>query len=641
MTYEPRTPDDPPIGESTVPPSPPSPASAPTPSAASAAPAPTTDTSPTTPYEPADSLPATRVGHVAADGTTSSLPPARGRSSTRWILALLGVLIVAAGTALIVSLAGGRPSQSVALGYMPATTYTYAEFRFDLPGDQRQKLAGFLANFPGFKDQTQVDVKLTDVLDRIVRAASKDKQTWSADIKPWFGGQVAVGMGLPPAGSMLGGGMTQGMGATGLESGLFAVSITDRAKASAWIAALDTTHIRRGTHGNADYFDTADRPEMFAVAVTDKLILAGSAANVKAAVDSNGNTAFAQDAEVKAALATVDKDYVMLSVVRTKAYLTEAVKAAASIQPGMLEGTQMDETLLAMLPAWQIQTARFESDALVASSTGGAYQIGYETTNRASGLVGHVPAKTIVYLDYHDVGPALKALSEKFRALPEAKPAFEQIDRALSLLGGFDAAFGWWGDTAVVVSSLADGTIGGGLVIKPRDAAAADRLLTVLNGSLAFAGGSAGVVTRTEDHNGTKVTIADLSGANGMNPAGLPVGYKAEVAWATNADITVIGYGATFVKEVLDAGPGASLGDDARFKGLLNRVGAENISLAFVDVAGIRGLIEPLLTLALPAEQMQAYNTEIKPYLEHLDAMIGANRKDGALDRGSSLITVR
>lgn len=621
MTHEPRTPEDPPVSPQ------------PQPSAS--------DASPTAPYEPADSLPPTRVGHVAADGTATSLPPARGRSSTRWILALLGVLVVVAGTALIVSLAGGRPSQSIALGYMPPTTYTYAEFRFDLPGDQRQKLAGFLANFPGFKDQTQVDVKLTDVLDRIVRAASKDKQSWSADIKPWFGGQVAVGMGLPKAGSMLPGGMSQGMGATGLESALFAVSITDRAKAGAWIVALDPSSINRTTYGNADYFDNADRPADFAVAVTDKLILAGTAANVKAAVDSNGNTAFAQDAEVKAALATVDTDYVMLSVIRTKAYLTEAVKAAASIQPGLLDGTQIDETLLAMLPPWQIQTARFENDALVAGSTGGAYTIGYDAANRASGLVGHVPAKTIVYLDYHDVGPALKALTEKFRALPEAKPAFEQIDRTLSLLGGFDAVVGWWGDTAVVVSPLADGTIGGGLVIKPRDAAAADRLLTVLNGSLALVGGSAGVVTRTEDHKGTKVTVVDLSSAGGMSPQSLPPGYKAEIAWATNADVTVLGYGATFVKEVLDAGPGASLGDDARFKGLLNRVGAENISLAFVDVAAIRGLIEPLLSLGLPAEQMQAYTTEIKPYLEHLDALIGANRKDGPIDRGSSIITVR
>ena len=294
-----------------------------------------------------------------------------------------------------------------------------------------------------------------------------------------------------------------------------------------------------------------------------------------------------------------------------------------------------------MVPAWQASVMRFENDAVVLNSVGPSYAIGYDATNRTSELVGHVPAKTLVYFDYHDFGQSLSAFLGKFRALPELKDAFRAFDQALATVGGYDATFGWWGDTAVVVSPLADGTIGGGLVIKPRDAAAADRLLTVLNGSLALVGGSAGVVTRTEDHKGTKVTVVDLSSAGGMSPQSLPPGYKAEIAWATNADVTVIGYGAAFVKEVLDAGPGASLGDDARFKGLLNRVGAENISLAFVDVAAIRGLIEPLLSLGLPAEQMQAYTTEIKPYLEHLDALIGANRKDGPIDRGSSIITVR
>ena len=40
--------------------------------------------------------------------------------------------------------------------------------------------------------------------------------------------------------------------------------------------------------------------------------------------------------------------------------------------------------------------------------------------------------------------------------------------------------------------------------------------------------------------------------------------------------------------------PGTSLADDARFKALAGRVGAENLGSAFVDIAAIRALVEPL-----------------------------------------------
>jgi hypothetical protein len=286
-------------------------------------------------------------------------------------------------------------------------------------------------------------------------------------------------------------------------------------------------------------------------------------------------------------------------------------------------------------------TARFENDAIVTSSVSPSWAIGYDGTNRASDVLGHVPAKSIVYLDSHDIGPALKAVLAKFRALPEAKPAFDQFDQALSLLGGFDAVLGWWGDTAFVVSPLDDGTIGAGLVIHPRDSAAADGMFTALAGYIALAGGSSGLATRTEDHNGTKITILDFSAVPGANPSagGLPPGYKPEFAWAVNKDVVVIGYASSFVKAVLDAGPGTSLADDARFKALLGRVGADNLGMSFIDIAAIRGLVEPLAQAAAPADAWAYYIREIQPYLKPLDAVITNVRKDGSSDRSTGVIS--
>ena len=591
----------------------------------------------TSPFEPAPSLPATRVAPVGETGTFGASATAGGaRSRLPWVLALVGVLIVAAASFLIVSLVGGRPATSPAMGYMPANTFTYEEVRFDLPGDQRQKLASFLKPFPGFADQSAIEPKLDDLLDRIVKAASKDRQTWTNDIKPWFGGQVAFGASLPDSASALTAAMS------GANNSLAVVTITNREKAIAWLTSIpDSAPLNRTTYGDADLFLPAANGGGFAVAVNDKVMLAGTTVAVKAAVDGGGNGTLGQNDDVKAAVATLDKDYVVFGVVRTRALADSVVKLMATTQPGVLDKTQIDETVLALIPAWQASTARFENDAIVTTSVGPAWTIGYDATNRSSDLLGHVPAKTIVYLDSHDIGPVLTALLAKFRALPEAKPAFDQFDQAMNLLGGFDAVLGWWGDTAFVVSPLDDGTLGAGLVIHPRDPAAADRLFTTLNGFLALAGGSSGVAIRTEDHNGTKVTIVDLSAVPGANPSagGLPPGYKPEFAWAVNKDVVVIGYASAFVKAVLDAGPGSSLADDARFKGLLGRVGPDNLGVAFVDIAAIRGLIEPYVQSVVPADKWDYYVKEIQPYLKPLDAIVSNVRKDGSLDRSTGAFT--
>ena len=563
-----------------------------------------------------------------------------GRAPLRWVLAIAGIVVVLAATAIIVSLAGARPPSSVALGYMPASMYSYTEARFDLPGDQQQKLAAFLHNgeFPGFADQAQINPKVEDVYDRIVRWVTEGKQTYTGNIQPWFGGQIGIGQGLPSSlGALAGGPLAKGPN----QPILIVATVTNRAKALDWVSSTgDVASLNRTTYSGADLFQNADRPG-FVLAVTDKVLLAGSEGDVKAAVDSGGNGALGQDPDIKAALATVDRDYAVMSVTRTKAYLGGLAKLIASASPGTLEGTQIDETLLAMIPPWTATIGRFEDDALVTTSTGPAWDIGYEAKNEPSDLLGHVPANTVAYVDTHDVGPSLTAVIARFRALPETKPFFDQFDQTLSIIGGFDSVFGWWGDTAFVVAPSQDGTtIGGGLVIKPRDAAAADRLLTTIRGFVAIGGANSGMTVRDEDHNGTKITILDFSAMSGIDSAGLPPGYKAEFAWATNADVTVLGYGRDFVASVLDAGPGHSLADDARFKALLDRVGAENITASFVDLAAIRRLIEQLAQSAIPADKWAFYEKEVQPYLAPFDAIVQATRKDGSVDHSTGALTV-
>ena len=67
-----------------------------------------------------------------ASAATATPPTARRGLALRWVLALVGIIVVAIGTAVIVSLAGGRPANSATVGYMPASVVSYSEIRLDL-----------------------------------------------------------------------------------------------------------------------------------------------------------------------------------------------------------------------------------------------------------------------------------------------------------------------------------------------------------------------------------------------------------------------------------------------------------------------------------------------------------------------------
>ena len=127
-----------------------------------------------------------------------------GSSRTRWMVAIGIVALIALGIGLVAVLAGRGGLDAVAPRYLPATTIQYLDVRFDLPGDQRQEVAKLLALFPGFEDASTLDLKADDTFERLVKAATDGKASYTGDIKPWFGGQVAEGVtGLPGIGALI------------------------------------------------------------------------------------------------------------------------------------------------------------------------------------------------------------------------------------------------------------------------------------------------------------------------------------------------------------------------------------------------------------------------------------------------------
>jgi hypothetical protein len=284
-----------------------------------------------------------------------------------------------------------------------------------------------------------------------------------------------------------------------------------------------------------------------------------------------------------------------------------------------------------MLPPWFASVARIEDDAIVSDGAFPSIDFGFDAKNKRSTLAGHAPATSIVYAETHDIGTALVTLLDRFRGMPELRDTFGQLDSSAGMIGGIDGIIGWWGDVALDVSSLSDGSYGGGLLITPTDADKASAFFGFIRSAIVLTGRGAGLEVRDVAHGATMITVIDFSAAAGGTGA-LPPGLKAEIAYAVTPDVVVFGYGEAWVAQVLDADGPTSLAGTPRYQDLLKRVGDENLGVTFVDVAAIRELYEPLIQAELPAEEWAFYEREVKPYLLPFDAVMSSAVKDGGVD---------
>ena len=563
-----------------------------------------------------------------------------GRSPVKWIVAALVALLVvggAAGAAMLLT-SNTTAGSSAVEKWAPAGATTYSEIRLDLPGSQSAELAEFMSAFPGFDDQAAFPAKLGEIGDRIVLAATDDKYDYQTDIAPWFGGQIGISQGVPPSGAGIGEGAL-------LAPTLAAVSITDAAKATAWIdgviadtGATTVTQDHNGTtitvvQAGADM--GIDLPD-YGYAVVDTVVLAGDVTSIEAALDGNGAGGLATTAEYQAARAALPGDHIMFAYSEPLAALASVGDLGSLDESGMVEAAAgIYEQLL---PAWAAFSVKAEDGRLVVESVAPHSTALGDSANRVDPIAALAPADTVFLATGSDVGAKLQALKGLFAAEPAFADVVGQIDQALGIVGGFDAATGWIGDAGIAITRT-DDQVGGGVIIEPTDAAAAERMFTSLRSLIEI--GAGGMLTfEQEDYNGTTIVSLDLTELAGLGAGmgGLDAGMLPDqlgLAWAVEDDVVVLGVGTQFVKDVLDARAGESLADQDRFAALIDAAGAENTGVMWLDIAGIRGTVESFL----PEDAAAAYERDIKPYLEPLDAIGGSTVVSTDLDRTTVYLT--
>ena len=557
-----------------------------------------------------------------------------GRSKLKWLIAAVVTLAVAgtaAGATLLLTRDAGDPA---VLSYAPADSVAYAEMRLDLPGSQAAELANVMKAFPGFEDQAAFPVKLTEALDQLVGKATGGAQSYKNDIEPWFNGQVSGSVGPLPSSAD-----PKAVRAVAL------VGVKDAAKAQAWIDALvkkdgatTTTETYNGvTITLADPKGAvADMAGMKgAYAIVGPVLALGDEASVKAVIDTGGKSGLPTNAQFKQAEASVTGDRLAFAYVDTATIVKGAqtlAGAAASAMP------KLPQIAADMVPAWTATAVSAKDGAFIIDTRSPHLAKAGAPKNSESRIPGLVPADTMLLAEGHNVGEALTRTKDALAAQPELKDQVKQIEDALAIVGGWDAVTSWMDEAGVAITKTGSG-VSGGLVVTPTDAAAAEKLFSQLKAFVQLGGAQAGLTVKDETYNGTTISVVDLGGlgnvlgssAGGMIPAG-----GLTISFATTDKVVVLGYGTDFTKAVIDtAAGGPSLASTDRFKTALKQAGASNSALLWVDLTGVRGLVEGMIP------DLGGYGTDIKPYLEGFDSIIGTTVPGDTIDAATLVIRVK
>lgn len=567
---------------------------------------------------------------VATTPVTSARTSRAGSGRLRWLGVGALVLVVAGVAAAATMLLTGDSGDPDVLRWTPADSITYAELRLDLPGTQQAELAEVLSAFPGFDDQAAFPAKLDEVLDQLVGSATDGKQSWSEDVDPWFGRQLAVSVGPLPS----------SVADVAAARGLVLASVTDAAKAQAWAAELvasenaaTSTEAYHGTTITVVTAPAATEPKMgpkdAAYAIVGPVLAVGDLASVKAAIDTGGTKGLDTVAQFQTAEASVSGDRLALSYVDVERIVDGATALAGQAASAM---PSLPAAIDDLTVPWAVAAVRADDGAFVVESRNPHLDALGPAKSAETTLASVLPPTTVLLAEGHDLGEVLTRAKEMAAAQPQLQPDVQELDDTLRIVGGWDAVVGWMGEGGLAVTRQGD-TISGGVVISPTDAAEAERLLNQLRAFLALAGGGSGITVTDEEYAGTTITVVGL-GNQTLVPQDLPP--DATISYAVTDDVVVLGYGTDFTKAVLDARTGASLAETERFSAALAQAGAAHSALFWVDVVGIRDLAEAQLS----ADERARYEADVKPYLGAFDSVIGTFSPGTDLDRGTVIIRV-
>lgn len=490
---------------------------------------------------------------------------------TRYLFALLLVLVASAFIAACGgsddggggSGAGAAGTDGKAAEAIPADSLAFVSANIDSGSDAWAKLNEVAGRFPGW---AQVQAEFNTEL----QSQGDDGTTFAKDIQPWLGGEIGVAVTSLD--------ITQPSSPKPVVVAY--VESKDDAKAAALVAKADDAKALADYKG---YKRWSSGEEAFVAVGENAVLFATSEAALQQAIDIRGGAgqALADSASFKDTLKQLPEDNLAVVYVDGPK-LAQLVTLAASAAP-LAEGAQQQQLTQALDSLRVLKSIgmsfgaddngfRFRAATILdeeRAKTLGILQEDFEPT-----LLDRVPATTLAYVGFHDLGPMLKKTIDGFSGqspqIAQALTAIEAMTGAsfdgeiVPLLSGEHALYVAPGNPGPIPSV--------GLLLKPEDAAAGAATIKKLTATLSkelSASGSEGL------------QIEDIP--NGQRFSG-PQTQGLSVVWRQAGDVIAFSNDQTAGDE-----PAASLADSDKWKALKKSAGVSDdvSSLLYLDIPGV------------------------------------------------------
>ena len=579
---------------------------------------------------PVETATAQAVGEVPpAAPTTAVAAAAPSGSRLRWIVAAI-VVVAAVGGAIAAALVLGAKPLPEALRYVPTDSAIVVELRPELPGDERQHVGNFLAHFPGFADQSILDTKIDEALDRIIRSQSNGRVDYATQVKPLIAGPLVVSAEASVLTAVSNGGSPAG----------FLIVATTDGKVTCGV--LDSTAAAGDTYRGVKYDLLGGSGGTAACAVDGRFMLLGTPESIKRGVDAHlDGKAIDGNATFRNARERLTGDQVAVAFVSGTS-LTGAIESFAP-SAGI-------ESLAAGVPDWAIAGVRIVDDAIqietVTPPLAAAELASGAPTDpppAKSHFASMLPADAFGFVEAHGTGANIQRLIARLKADPATADAVAGFEESLTSVGGLDNLTGWIEDLGVAAVPVGDSP-GAVILMRGTDAAATRSRFDQVHNLLVLAATGTDITIASTDHNGVAITTVDLGDLGkslevlGLPAGTLPGGASVKLSMATRDDVFFLGIGDGVIERVLDVDASSSLATSAGYGRAIGLASSPNDVEAFVAVDAVVAWLEA----QVPAgADLDAYRRDTKPYLEHLASVVASSVTTGTETRARVILTVK
>jgi hypothetical protein len=241
----------------------------------------------------------------------------------------------------------------------------------------------------------------------------------------------------------------------------------------------------------------------------------------------------------------------------------------------------------------------------------------------------------VAYIEGQGAGAGIQNMLTALRTIPEFDAQLKSIDGVVDLR----TVVGWVQDAGVIVTG-GDSPTASVVLLASDEAGAAEKAGSIgtVIGLLTLQAPNA-VSVHDTTVNGVKVTtitITDIGALTGGTDVVSPTG-PIELSYAVKGKALIFGIGTGAIDKLVNVQAGASLADDPAFKRVAARGVSPSGATVYVAIPKLLDVIES----AMPADQLATWKSDIKPYLEPLEAMYFVTESEGDLAESTAILSVK